>query len=191
MKMAIKSLRTFFCAVWIVGLALFVALSVLRPELIDRGVHAGIAMPVYGVIAYLLLGSLRGFALVPSTHLLILAIPFFPPAELFLLTLIAIAISSASIYFFSKSWELDRYFEARHGAAVGRLVDLFQTNQLPIIVGWSFFPLVPTDLICYVSGILKVRFSRFILGVLLGEGAICAIYVFLGHQVLTYLRHIP
>src|SRR5215469_8957655 len=132
MKMSIKNLRAFFCAAWIIGVALFVACSVLRPELIDRGVHAGIVMPVYGVIAYLLLGSLRGFTLVPSTHLLILAIPFFPPAELFLLTLIGIAISSASIYFFSKSWELDRYFEARHGAKLERLVNLFQTNQLPI-----------------------------------------------------------
>jgi uncharacterized membrane protein YdjX (TVP38/TMEM64 family) len=190
MRMAIKGLRTHLCVFWIVGLVLFVACSALRPGLIDRGVHAGIAMPVYGVIAYLLLGSLRGFALIPSTHLLILAIPFFPPAELFLLTLIGIAISSTSIYFLSKSWEFDRYFEANHGAALRRLVDLFQTNQLRIIVGWSFFPLVPTDLICYVSGILKVPFARFILAVLLGEGAICAIYVFLGHQMLTYLRHI-
>ena len=51
--------------------------------------------------------------------------------------------------------------------------------QLPIIVFWSFFPLLPTDLICYVCGALKIDFKKTLLGVAMGEGAICAIYIFL------------
>ena len=57
----------------------------------------------------------------------------------------------------------------------------------PIIIGWSFFPLAPTDLICYVCGVLRVRFWKFLLGVTLGEGAISAIYIYGGDQILWWL----
>lgn len=189
MNMAGKRTRLcLFCR--IVLLAGFAACGVLRPDLIGGGVHAGIAIPIYGAFAYLLLGCVRGFTLVPSTYLLVVAIPFFRPVQLFVLTLIGIAGSSASVYYFSKLWELDRYFEARHGDALARLKHLFQMNQLSVIVGWSFFPLAPTDLICYVSGILRVSFPKFILGILLGEGTICSIYVFFGYHATTYLRQL-
>ena len=187
--MSTKRTRTALFGLWILFLAAFVACGVIRPDLIGGRVHSTISIPIYGAIAYLLLGSLRGFTLVPSAHLLVAAIPFFPPGQLFLLTLIGIAISSTSIYYFSKSWDLDRYFEAKHAAALARLKDIFQRNQLPIIIGWSFFPLAPTDLICYVSGILKVRFPKFITGILLGEGAICGVYIVLGYPLAMYFRH--
>ena len=42
---------------------------------------------------YIVLGALRGFALIPVTNLVVLAIPLFPPAPLLVLTLVGIAIS--------------------------------------------------------------------------------------------------
>jgi uncharacterized membrane protein YdjX (TVP38/TMEM64 family) len=53
-----------------------------------------------------------------------------------------------------------------------------------IVTAWSFLPIVPTDLICYVCGVMKIPFGRFMAGVLIGEGAICAIYIFAGHGLL-------
>jgi len=47
---------------------------------------------------------------------------------------------------------------------------------------------VPTDLICYVCGSLRVDIRKLLLGVLVGEGAICAIYIGLGRQLLALLR---
>ena len=55
---------------------------------------------------YILLGALRGFALIPVTNLVVLAIPIFPPVPLFVLTLVGIVISSASIYAFAGSLRL-------------------------------------------------------------------------------------
>ena len=57
-----------------------------------------------------------------------------------------------------------------------------------MIVGWSFFPLAPTDLICYVCGALQVGFWKCIVGVCLGEGAICGIYIFFGDFALRWLQ---
>jgi uncharacterized membrane protein YdjX (TVP38/TMEM64 family) len=65
---------------------------------------------------------------------------------------------------------------------------LLQRHELPVIIGWSFFPLAPTDLICYVCGGLRVNFPKFLLGVLIGEGTICAIYIFLGGEALRWLE---
>ena len=38
---------------------------------------------------------------------------------------------------------------------------------------------------CYLAGVLRIRIGVCLLGVAIGEGAICAIYIFLGHAVLT------
>ena len=136
------------------------------------------ALLAYGL--YLFLGAVRGFALIPVTNLLLLAIPIFPPVPLLVLTVIGIAISSASIYAFAGSLKLAEYFERKHADKVQRVRTALQKSPTAIVTAWSFLPIVPTDLICYVCGAMKISFRRFLLGVLIGEGAICAIYVFVG-----------
>jgi uncharacterized membrane protein YdjX (TVP38/TMEM64 family) len=136
----------------------------------------------YGI--YVVLGAMRGFALIPVTNLLVLAIPIFPPVQLLVLTLIGIAISSASIYALAGSLKLAEHFERKHAEKVRRVRTALQKNPTALITAWSFLPIVPTDLICYVCGAMKISFRRFMLGVLIGEGAICAIYVFAGASLL-------
>jgi uncharacterized membrane protein YdjX (TVP38/TMEM64 family) len=159
---------------------------VLRDWLREALARAGAwgPMALYGV--YLALGAVRGFTLVPSTTLVLAAVPFFPPGPLLVCTLAGIMLSSTSIYFFSSALHLDERIAKKHPEKVARLTDLINRYELPIIVGWSFFPLVPTDLICYVCGVLRVRFWTFLAGVTLGEGAICAIYIYGGDQVLRW-----
>lgn len=133
---------------------------------------------------YLGLGAIRGFALIPVTNLVVIAIPIFPPWPLFVLTLAGIVISSASIYAFAGSMKLGEYFERKHPEKMERVHAAMRRNPLAIVTAWSFLPIVPTDLICYVCGVMRISFWRFILGVLIGEGAICAIYIFAGNQLL-------
>ena len=137
--------------------------------------------------AYLALGAVRGFTLVPSTTLVLAALPFVPPGPLLIATLAGIMISSTSIYYFSAALRIDERVAKKHPEKIARLTDLVNRYEMPIIIGWSFFPLVPTDLICYVCGVLRVRFWKFLLGVTLGEGAICAIYIYGGDQILKWI----
>ena len=139
---------------------------------------------------YLLLGAVRGFAFIPVTNLLVLAIPLFPPVPLLLLTLLGIAISSASIYLFAGSLKLGEYLERKHARHMERLQGALRRNPTAIVTVWSFVPVVPTDLICYVCGVMKVSFRRFMLGVLAGEGAICTIYIFAGATLLDLGRRV-
>jgi uncharacterized membrane protein YdjX (TVP38/TMEM64 family) len=65
---------------------------------------------------------------------------------------------------------------------------LLARYELPVIIGWSFFPLAPTDLVVYLCGVMRVSVAKCLLGVTIGEGAICALYIFGGDQVLRLLH---
>ncbi len=136
----------------------------------------------YGL--YVVLGALRGFALIPVTNLVVLAIPLFPPVPLLVLTLIGIALSSASIYAFAGSLGLGEYLERKHVRHMERLKTALRRNPTSIVTAWSFLPVMPTDLICYVCGVMRISFRSFMFGVLVGEGAICAVYIFAGASLL-------
>jgi polyvinyl alcohol dehydrogenase (cytochrome) len=133
---------------------------------------------------YVVLGAVRGFALIPVTNLVVLAIPIIRPVPLLILTLVGIAISSASIYAFAGSLKLGEYLERKHARHMERLQHALRRNPTSIVTAWSFLPIVPTDLICYICGVMRISFRRFLLGVLVGEGAICAIYIFAGSNLL-------
>jgi uncharacterized membrane protein YdjX (TVP38/TMEM64 family) len=153
-----------------------------------RGLAASSALLGYGM--YLLLGSVRGFTLIPCTNLVLLAIPLFPPVPLFALTLLGIAFSSASIYAFAESLHVAQYFEARHPEKIARVRAALARNPTTIVAAWSFLPVAPTDLICYACGAMEIPFGRFMLGVMLGEGAICAAYIFAGQALLDVGRRL-
>jgi hypothetical protein len=42
--------------------------------------------------------------------------------------------------------------------------------------------------VVYVCGVLRIDFRRCLLGVAIGEGAICAIYIFAGDYALRLLH---
>lgn len=135
---------------------------------------------------YLALGCARGFTLVPATYLLFAGMLVLSPLSLYALTLAGILVSSTAVYCFAETMGLASFFERRHASQVGRLRMLMQRRELPIVIGWSFLPVAPTDLVCYVCGALNVDLKKCLIGVLIGEGAICAIYVFLGAHALAW-----
>ena len=141
---------------------------------------------IYAV--YLALGCLRGFTLVPATYLVVAGMLVLPPVQLYLLTLVGIIVSSAAVYYFAEAMQFDTFFERRYAPQVARLRALMTRRELPIVIIWSFFPIAPTDLVCYVCGALKVDLKKCLLGVTIGEGTICAIYIFLGGQALSWMR---
>lgn len=136
----------------------------------------------------LVLGIVRGFTLIPVTYLIALGLLFLPPVPLFIVTLTGILLSSASVYYFFEIVNVSAVFEKKYQTRIEKLRSLLEKNELPIIIAWSAFPLLPTDLICYVCGTLKVDIKKLLTGVLIGEGAISGIYIFLGNHALSLLH---
>ncbi len=174
-----KAIRYTLFAMWllIVGGALY--LYFFQRAFVESQLQGAFSTSmVVASIVYIILGSFRAFTLVPATFLLVVALPFFPPAWLLVVTMIAVVISSSICYFFAEALHMDEFFEKNHPKQIRRLKDLLQRYQLPIIIGWSFMMFLPTDLICYVCGTLRINFTKFIIGLLIGEGSVYAIYIY-------------
>jgi uncharacterized membrane protein YdjX (TVP38/TMEM64 family) len=175
--------------VWllVVGAALFVVL--FHRDQIASGIqNATTVSMVAGGVVYVLLGSMRGLTLMPATTLLVMGLPFFQPLVLLTLTLLGILISSSSIYWFSEALHVEELLAVNHRQRLAQLEVALRRYELPVIIGWSFFPLLPTDLICYACGVLRIDFKKCLVGVAIGEGLICALYIFLGDQALRALH---
>jgi uncharacterized membrane protein YdjX (TVP38/TMEM64 family) len=183
------SRRAVLLSLWMTLVAFALYAYLAEPELLRRLALAfADAPPSWAYGAYLFLGCVRGFTLVPATYLVVAGMLVLPPVPLFGLTLVGIAVSSTAVYYFAESMELDRFFERRYPEHVRRLRNLLVRRELSIVMAWSFLPVAPTDLVCYVCGALKVDLRTCLLGVTLGEGAICAIYIFLGQHALAWMR---
>jgi len=183
------AVRRILIGIWalLVGAALY--LHFFKPGFVKGQLEGVFAVSIFvGYTAFLIMGCLRGFTLIPASSLIFVGIPFFSPIPLFLLTLVGILVSSSLIYLFAERLQIYEFFARKHQAKVARLRALIEKNELPIVIGWSFFPLAPTDLICYVCGTMKVNFKKCIFGVMVGEGLICAIYIFLGDSVLRLIH---
>ncbi|MSR06837.1 MAG: TVP38/TMEM64 family protein [Gemmatimonadetes bacterium] len=184
-----QRLRILLVTTWAVTVAVALYLYFFQRDAIQNRLSGAFSTSlVIASAIYLAMGAARAFTLIPSTYLVLAGLPLFPPVLLFILTLVGIGVSSAIIYRFSESLHLHELFEqGKHKRHADRLRDVLQRHELPIIIGWSFFPLAPTDLICYVCGLLEVNFPKFLVGILVGEGTICAIYIFFGTSMLRFL----
>ena len=180
-----SDVRRVLTIVWLAGAAGALYVYFQRREALEDLLNGATgASSLAGATVYLVLGCLRGFTLIPATSLVLLGIVFFEPWPLFLLTLAGILASSTSVFYFAAAMHLDEVLRRKHGQSFDRLRGLLERRGLPIIIGWAFFPLAPTDLICYLAGVARMRLTTVLLGVAIGEGSICAIYIFLGDSLL-------
>ena len=140
------------------------------------------------LLVYLALSALRGFTLMPSTPFVLAGTLLFPndPWLVLSIAIIGILISSSLIYFCSDVLGFTRYFESKKPSAVARIRRrLEHPFGMTFVALWAFFPLVPTDAVCYVAGSTRVNFLRFISAVLSGELVLCSIYVFTANSFLA------
>jgi uncharacterized membrane protein YdjX (TVP38/TMEM64 family) len=145
------------------------------------------------LILYFLASALRGIVLLPSTPFVIAGLVLFPNDLWFVLgiSLSGIFASSAIIYFFSQHLALDKIFDTRFRSKTNKIrAKINSSYGIAFVMAWSFFPIVPTDLICYVAGTVRMNFKKFIISILIGEGLICSIYIFAGEAFFSWLNGI-
>jgi uncharacterized membrane protein YdjX (TVP38/TMEM64 family) len=127
---------------------------------------------------YLLILTSIGLTFIPSTPFALAGVLLFPPFEAYLINLIGIITSSVVVYYFTQYLRLDVWLESKYPAQIEKIKKALRKKELPIIAGWSFFPVVPTDLIIYVSSSLNIPFWKCAIGILIGEGTLNALYIF-------------
>ena len=159
----------------VVGLSILYA---LRPELLEpeRVVQALRGAGQSVLVGYVVLSVLRPITLIPSTLLIVVGTLLFPDLKWFVMisSLAAVVASAVLIYYFFEFLGLGDLFERKHAKHVRWLETQMNQKGFWLVVGWSMFPFVPTDVICYVAGPLRMHVGKFALGVTLGEITIVA-----------------
>lgn len=165
----------------------------LRPELFTSVQIAAFLAQFESeaLFIFLVISVVRGFTLLPSTPLVIagtLAFPTQPWLVLFI-SIVGISASSAIIYWFSELLGIGEYFEERKPKAIAKIrARLEHPAGLLFVFLWAFFPLVPTDAVCYVAGSTRMDFPKFIAAITAGELILCSFYIFSGNYLFHLLK---
>lgn len=144
----------------------------------------------YMLISYVVISMLRGITLMPNTPLVLAGTLLFPE-QLMLVLIISmwgILFSSTLIYYFSEFIGINKYFERKHPAKLFEIREkLNQPGGLVFVVLWAFFPLVPTDAVCYVAGSVKMNIYKFLAAVFAGEIILVSFYIWAGKSIFEML----
>lgn len=134
-------------------------------------------------LIFLAMSVLRGFTLLPSTPLVVAGTILFPGQPFLVLgiSIVGIILSSSMIYFFSDLLGFSAYFERKKPRSLSRIRNgLEKPRGVAFVAAWAFFPLVPTDAVCYVAGTARMHFPKFISAIFAGELLLCSVYVLSG-----------
>ena len=180
-------------SVWLCLVALVLGLLLLFPDWLTRdSISAYLAGLGSGaLLVYLLMCMTRSLLMIPVTPFVLAGAVTFPDLLMlvFGISLAGIVVGAFLIYSFPAFGGYDRLLEEKYPAKIALLKKNMDGNRsFWIIAGWSFFPLVPTDLICYVAGMVRLPFRKVVGPLMVGEIPLVTIYVYLGSEFGDWLR---
>ena len=141
-------------------------------------------------LLYFIVTIVRGLFLIPSTPFVIAGGLLFPD-QLFLVlcvSMLGVMNSATMLYYFSDALGFSNYFEENYYKELEYVKSkLTDTKAFLFVIFWAFLPIVPTDLICYIGGIIKMPFRYVFGGVFIGELILDIGYVYLGASINNIL----
>tara|TARA_B110000444_G_C18761193_1_gene557678 strand:- start:67 stop:516 length:450 start_codon:yes stop_codon:yes gene_type:complete len=143
------------------------------------------------LIVYVLISLTRAMLLMPSTPFILAGAISFPqwPFWVFAISLVGVVVGAFLVYSFPSFGSHDRMLEEKYPERIANLkIRMQHKNAFWFVVTWSFFPFVPTDLVCYVAGVAKMPLRKMLAAILLGELPIVGAYVFLGSGIGEWFR---
>ena len=178
--------------VWfgIVGVAAVVFF--LNPELLDREALAGFVarFGAEAFVVYTLICLTRSLLLIPSTPFIFAGAIAFPdwPLAVLAASMAGVLSGSLLIYSFPGIGGYDERLKARYPNQINSIRKRMQgASAWWVTMGWSAFPLVPTDLICYVAGLARMPPLKMAAAVQIGSFPLMAVYVFTGAELGAFL----
>ena len=140
------------------------------------------------LVFYLVASSVRALLLLPSTIFVLLGIALYPNEPFFvLITSIAGIMIGASLMYWSASFLTPATLFGNQETKIALIKEKMEKYGFWIVLFWSFFPAVPTDLICFTCGSIKYHYGKFFIAVLLGEIILVSVYIFTGVELFSYL----
>ncbi|MBM88021.1 MAG: hypothetical protein CMQ41_06540 [Gammaproteobacteria bacterium] len=179
--------------VWFILVGFVLLWLLFSPETISReSISAFLgAMGPLALFTYVLLSLSRAILMIPSTPFVLAGAISFPDilTAVWLISAAGVVVGAFLVYSFPSFGNYDEFLEERYPDKIGFLKEKMQGKfAFWLIAGWAFFPLVPTDAVCYVAGIAKIPFKKMILPLLVGQLPLATVYIFLGSEIGMWLR---
>ena len=177
---------------WIAGIVVVGCAYLMSPDMLSPDRIVAFVRTFEGemLFVYIAASFIRGFFLIPSTPFVLGGAMLFPD-QLFLVLAISMAgimFSASLLYYFSDALGFSRHLATKAPEKVVLWKDkLKRPRAIFLVVGWSFFPFVPTDMVCYVAGIVRMPFRNLFIGVFLGELTLVIFYVYFGQGIFEFV----
>ena len=184
-----ETLSSFGLYVWLALIASSLSLFFFMPELFEpQSIRQFFTDNLFsGLLVYFIISTVRGVTLIPLTPIVLAGVLVFPPWPLFLVNQAGVYTSSAILYCMTRYMRFDNFFFTHYPQQVEKLILLLRKRELPVISLWGFAPFIPTDMIICICSVLRISVFKTLLGVSIGEGIICAVYIFGGSAGLAAL----
>jgi len=179
--------------IWLLVVTISLSTLLIFPDLLTRD-NISIFLNQLGSMAllvYILISLTRSILLIPCTPFVLAGAISFPqwPLLVFFISMAGVVVGALLVYSFPSFGKYDEYLEEKYPEKIAVLKEKMHSKySFSFVVAWSFFPLVPTDAICYVAGMTKMKFRKMITALCLGEIPLVAAYVFLGAEIGEWLR---
>ena len=179
--------------VWLAICAAVLITLLINPDLLNRDNISqflnSLGPGAFGV--YFVLCLSRALLFIPVTPFILGgAIAFADRPILVIATsMLGILVGGFLVYRFPRLGSYDEYLESKYPEMIEKIKGhMHAPYSFWIVAGWSFFPLVPTDLVCYVAGITKMRFAMLASGLFIGSLPMNILYVYGGAEFGFWLR---
>lgn len=187
---SVNVIRRISISLWVLTIAAAMISLLIWPEHFKpEGIKAFLdKFHQEAITIYLIASILRGLSLLPSTPLIIAGTLAFPshPWMVLCISIFGILVSSSMIYWLSDALGFSDYFQSHQPQKIVRIREKLEHPLGAFFVAaWAFFPLVPTDLVCYIAGSTQMNFLKFIVAIFIGELILCCIYIFGGGGILS------
>jgi uncharacterized membrane protein YdjX (TVP38/TMEM64 family) len=161
--------------------------SAFAPERLESSFRA---LGPWAFTGFVIASLVRGALLIPSTPVVLAGGALFPdrlPLVL-LVSMIGIVVSAVLLYRFPGFAGYDRKLAAKYPEKLERLQGhLRKPRAVVFVTAWAFFPAVPTDLICYAAGLVRMPLRRLLTGIVIGELPLVTAYILAGRHVAGLL----
>ena len=179
--------------VWLCLVAIVLVSLLIFPDWLSRDSISELLnnFGTMALIVYIVLSLTRSLLMIPCTPFVLAGAISFPqwPLIVFVISFTGIVLGAFLVYSFPSFGNYDEFLEEKYPGKIAALKEKMQGKYaFAIVAGWSFFPLVPTDVICYVAGIAKMSFKKMVMALLIGEIPLVTTYIFLGVEIGEWLR---
>lgn len=175
-------------------LSLIVALLVtylIRPELfsLERIGQWIQEQDQFAKTIYIVIVLIRSAFFIPSTYPLLLGLLLFPNELVFLLivNMLGIMGGASLLYFAARFFTPEDFFSEKRLKSLPKIKEKINKHGFTIVLLWSFFPLVPTDLICFVAGATNMKYLKFATAVFIGEVVLVSVYLYTGKELMDFV----